>query len=114
MSQLLALMNQLHAIVGNRTAYVASFPGGYPGLVYFAADLRPAPYPIDLHTMIFTTKQRRQYMAAFRTSVLPHTQAVLTTHLITTEARDFLARDPDAKRIKLTFAGRPYYVLLSN
>jgi hypothetical protein len=114
MDQFISLMNELHAIVGNRTAYVASFPGGYPGLVYFVADLRPAPVPIDLHTMIFTTRQRRQYMAEFQRSVLPHTQALLTSHLIVTEARDFLARYPHAKRIKLTYAGRPYYVLLSN
>jgi hypothetical protein len=114
MAQFLTLMNRVHAIIGDRTAYVADIAGGYPGLVYFVADLKPAPFPIELHTMVFTTSQRRAYMATFRRSVLPHTQALLTGELDATEARYFLARYPHARRFRLTFAGQPYYVLLSH
>ena len=101
-------------VVGNRSAYVASFRGGYPGLVYFVADLNPAPYTIELHTMVFTTQQRRAYMATLAKDVLPHTQAVLTSSLSGREAQIFLHRYPHARRITVMYAGAPYYVLLAN
>ncbi len=114
MGQFLTLMNRVHAIVGNRTTYVVDFPGGYPGLVYFVADLKPAPYPIDMHTMVFTIAQRRAYMRTFRQIVLRQTQALITSSLDATEARYFRHRYPHAKTITLTYAGQPYYVLLAN
>jgi hypothetical protein len=114
MSQFVSLMDKVHAIVGNRTTYVVGFPGGYPGLVYFVADLTPAPIPLDLHTMVFTTRQRMAYMTTFRHRVLPRTQALLTSRLNANEARSFLHRYPRAKIITLTYAGGSYYVLLAN
>ncbi len=114
MGQFLTLMNRVHAIIRNRTTYVVDFPGGYPGLVYFVADLKPAPYPIELHTMVFTIAQRRAYMSTFRRRVLPQTQALVTSSLSVNEARSFLHRYPRAKTITLTYAGRPYFVLLAN
>jgi hypothetical protein len=113
MVRFIALMNQIHAIVGGRTTYVAGFSGGYPGLVYFAADLNPAPVPMDLRTMVFTTAQRRAYMQTFRTSVLPRTQALVTRHLTATEAREFLQLYPQARKIALRYQGARYYVLLA-
>ncbi len=68
MPSFLLLMNKIHAIVGDRVTYVADFPGGYPGAVYFVADLSPAPVPIDLYTMVFTAQQRAAYIATFRSS----------------------------------------------
>jgi hypothetical protein len=56
MPQFLTLANRIHAIIGDRVTYVADFPGGYPGAIYFVADLRPAPIPMDLYTMVFTTQ----------------------------------------------------------
>ena len=41
MPKFIHLMEQIHAIVGNRLAYVTDFHGAYPGLVYFVADLNP-------------------------------------------------------------------------
>jgi hypothetical protein len=114
MGQFIALMNRVHSIIGSRTTYVVGFPGGYPGLVYFVADLKPAPYTIELHTMVFTTAQRRAYMTTFRRRVLPHTQALVTSSLSANEARSFLHFYPHAKTIALTYAGRPYYVVLAN
>jgi hypothetical protein len=113
MGEFIALMNQIHVIVGGRTTYVAGFSGGYPGLVYFAADLNPAPVPLDLRTMVFTTAQRRAYMQTFRTIVLPRTQALVTRHLTATEAREFLRLYPHARKIALKYQGAPYYVLLA-
>ena len=43
MPKFIHLMEQIHEIVGDRTAYVINFHGAYPGLVYFVADLNPAP-----------------------------------------------------------------------
>lgn len=113
MSSFLTLMNRVHGIVGSRTAYVVSFRGEYPGLVYFSADLTPAPVSLDLATMVMTEPQLRQYLATFRTYVVPRTQALLTESLHAPQARYFLHRYAQARIIKLTYAGRPYYVVLS-
>jgi hypothetical protein len=114
MSSFLQLANRIHAIVGNRVTYVADFVGGYPGAIYFIADLRPAPIPIDLYTMVFTTQQRLAYEATFRSSVLPHVQALITANLGAAESRFFLQRYPRATRVTLSYSGAPYYVLLAN
>jgi hypothetical protein len=114
MPSFLPMVDRIHAIVGNRVTYVADFPGGYPGAIYFLADLRPAPIPIDLYTMVFTAQQRMTYMATFRSSVLPHVQALITANLATPETRYFLERYPRATKITLDYSGAPYYVLLAN
>lgn len=112
MANFIVLMNRLHSIVGNRTTYVADFPHAYPGLVYFVADLTPAPVLFDKYTTVLNEPQLNAYMAYFKTTVLPQTQAILTAHLATPEAQFFLRRYPAARRITLRFAGEPYYVLL--
>jgi len=114
MPSFLLLMNKIHAIVGDRVTYVADFPGGYPGAVYFVADLSPAPVPIDLYTMVFTAQQRAAYIATFRSSVLPHVRALITTNLGGRETRSFLQRYPLARKVTLTYGGAPYYVLLAS
>ena len=113
MSRFISFMNQLHAIIGNRTTYVVSFPAGYPGVVYFVADLTPAPVPIDVHTMVMNSPQYRAYLAAFRSSVLPRTGALVTPSLGTAEARYFRDFYPNARVITLTYLDRPVYVLIA-
>lgn len=112
MADFVTLMNRIHAIVGDRTAYVADFPHTYPGIVYFVADLTPAPVLFDKYTTILNEPQLTAYLAYFRVNVLPHTQAVLTASLRTPEARFFLRRFPGARQITLRFAAKPYYILL--
>jgi hypothetical protein len=107
-----AFMNHLHAIVGNRTTYVVSFPAGYPGIVYFVADLTPAPVPIDLATMVLTKPQYRVYLADFRTRVLPRTAALVTPSLGAVEARYFRHFYRNARVITLRYRGKPVYVLV--
>ena len=107
-----AFMNHLHAIIGNRTTYVVSFPAGYPGIVYFVADLTPAPVPIDVHTMVLTKPQYRAYLADFRTSVLPRTAALVTPSLGAAEARYFRDFYRSARVITLSYRGKPLYVLV--
>jgi len=113
MPDFIALMNKLHSIIGGRTTYVVSFPDGYPGLIYFVADLNPAPIPLDPHTMVLNEPQRRAFLRDFRASVLPRTQALVTSKLSAAEARIFLKRYPGARRIALTYSGHPYWVLLA-
>jgi hypothetical protein len=112
MPVVVGLMNRIHAIIGSRTTYVADVPRGYPGLVYFVADLTPAPVLDDKYNTILNKPQLMAYMAYFRASVLPNTQALVTEFLSTPEARFFLQRYPGARRIRLHFGREPYYVLL--
>jgi hypothetical protein len=112
MTRFMAFMDHLHAIIGGRVTYVVSFPAGYPGLVYFAADLTPAPVPVDVHTMVMNVPQYRAYLADFRSSVLPRTGALVTPSLGAAEARDFRDFYRNARLIALTYRGKPLYVLI--
>ena len=112
MPRFIAFMDQLHAIIGNRVTYVVSFPAGYPGVVYFVADLAPAPVPLDVHTMVMNVPQYRAYLADFRNGVLPRTGALVTPSLGAAEARYFLDRYANARVIILTYRHTPVYVLL--
>jgi hypothetical protein len=118
MKILVGLANHLHAIIGNRVTYVENFMAGYPGAIYFVADLRPAPTPLDLGTMVFTKQQEASYLAYFRTSVLPETQALVTDTIHSVQARDFERHYPDYQLVQLHWVhqrGHPYlyWVLLS-
>ncbi len=113
MQSFIAKMNRLHTLIGNRASYVVDVPDGYPGLIYFVADLTPAPFQYDKHTTVLNVPQLQAYMAYFRTFMLARTQALVTTSLDAPEARYFLQRYPHARRIDLGLEGQPYYVLLA-
>ena len=106
-------MDRIHAIIGKRMTYVVNFPHGYPGFVYFVADLTPAPAVGDEYNTVLNQPQLTAYMAYFKASVLPHTQALVTGSLTTPEARLFLQRYPGARRILLHLGRKPYHVLLA-
>jgi hypothetical protein len=108
------LMDHIHGIIGSRTTYVVGFRNGYPGLIYFVADLKPAPIPADPYTLVFTQQEMTAYLATFQSSVLPRTQALITPSLNWPEAQDFLRRYAHARRIRLTYQRTAYYVLLSS
>jgi hypothetical protein len=112
MPAFIKLMERIHTIIGNRTAYVANFHGEYPGLVYFGADLNPAPVSSDPYSSIETKPELKAFLADFRTRVLPQTHAVLTFNLKAPEAQWFLQRYPSARQIKLRYANQDYFVLL--
>ena len=112
MPRFIAFMDQLHAIIGHRVTYVVGFPAGYPGLVYFVADLTPAPVPADVHTMVLNMPQYRGYLADFRSSVLPGTAALITPSLSAAEAQYFRDRYAGARVITLAYRHKPVYVLL--
>ena len=106
------LMDRIHAIVGDRVTYVVDFPDAYPGLIYFVADLDPAPIPLEKFTMILTQPQRLAFLADFEERVLPQTEALLTSSLSADETRSFLTRYKDARQMTLSYRGEPYYVML--
>jgi hypothetical protein len=112
MPDFIRLMDRIHVIVGDRPAYVADFPREFPGLVYFGADLNPAPVSSDPYSSIETKPEMQAFLADFRTRVLPQTQAVLTSSLQTPETQYFLHRYPKAHQVTLRYNGHPYYVLL--
>lgn len=113
MQSFIATMNRLHTLIGNRASYVVDVPHGYPGLIYFVADLNPAPFQYDKYTTVLNAPQLQAYMTYFRTYMLARTQALVTTRLDAREARYFLQRYPHARRIDLGLDGQPYYVLLA-
>jgi len=112
MPRFIGLMNAIHAVVGDRPAYVASFPDGYPGLVYFVADLNPAPISVEPNTLVLTRAELVAYSSDFVKRVLPQTQALLTADLGRQEAEAFLAAYKNARKVVFTYRGKPYYVLL--
>jgi hypothetical protein len=112
MPSLIAFMDYLHAIIGDRPTYVVSFPAAYPGLVYFVADLTPTPVPIDVHTMVMNVPQYAAYLADFQSSVLPETRALVTPSLDAAEAQYFLDRYAGAREIALSYGDELLYVLI--
>jgi hypothetical protein len=113
MASLARDMEYIHTVIGSRTTYVADFPHGYPGFVYFVAGLTPAPTMEDKYGTILNQPQLDAYLAYFRTSVLPHTQALVTGYITGSEATFFLQRYPRAQRIVTHLGAKPYYILLA-
>jgi hypothetical protein len=116
MAPLVPLMNRIHAVIGSRTTYVADYPhgiAGFPGFVYFVADLTPAPVLYDKYMTVLNEPQLIAYMRYFQASVLPHIQALVTSSLGTPEARFFLRHYPGARRITLYDGRQPYHLLLA-
>jgi hypothetical protein len=119
MQNFVKLADQIHTIVGNRATYVQNFLAGYPGAIDFVADLSPAPVPLDLTTMVFNQQQLGRYLATFRSSVLPKTQALITDNLLTPEVRAFEQRYPQYQPVALYWRHHylhphVYFVLLSS
>jgi hypothetical protein len=112
MRDFIHLMNRIHQLVGHRTTYVVGFPTGYPGIVYFTADLNPAPIPLDPYTMVMNVPELKSFLATFESSVLPRTQALVTSKLSAPEARDFLRRYQHRRKFVLHYGRYPYYVLI--
>jgi hypothetical protein len=112
MTNFVQLMQRIHLVAGNRTTYVVGFPNGYPGIVYFVADLAPAPTSIDFSTMVLTVHQERAYLADFRARVMPRTYALVTDDLHAAEVRYFRSAYSHARTVTLTFDGQAYWVLL--
>ncbi|HTZ91048.1 MAG TPA: hypothetical protein VMB74_01520 [Streptosporangiaceae bacterium] len=114
MSDFIILADRLHAIIGTRRTYVEDFQAGYPGIIYFVANLKPAPIPLDQHTMVFTEQQDAAYLSDFREHVLPKTKALVTDILGTPEDLAFEQYYPNYRLIELHYRrSHALWVLLS-
>ncbi len=114
MSDFITLADRLHAIIGTRPTYVEDFQAGYPGIIYFLANLKPAPIPLDEHTMVFTEQQDAAYLAYFRKHVVPKTRALVTDILDTPEVLAFEQHYPNYRQIELRYRrSHAVWVLLS-
>jgi hypothetical protein len=112
MPGLIRVMNRIHRLVGGRTTYVADFWDAYPGLIYFLADLRPAPIPLEPWTMVTTEPQSVAYLDEFRTKTVKSVRALLTDDLGVPEAQIFTSAYPHFRKVVLRYGAHPYFVLL--
>lgn len=109
----LRLMSELHELVQDRKAYVFFLNGiGSPGLVYFLADLRPAPVSQDLATMVINSDLRETFLKHFATHAA-EIECVITTTLDIPEFQLFRQIHPDALLLERTTNGKRVYVALT-
>jgi hypothetical protein len=111
MHRFVSAMDRLRRVVGERVAYVESFPNSSPGPVYFVADLRPAPILFDPYTMMVNVKLQQDFLRAFRKD-LDGLEAVVTVNLQSAEATLFAQAFPRYRTATIAYLGKPVYVLL--
>ena len=96
MRQFLSDASDLHRLIGNRPTFVQSAPPYFSGLVYFMADLTPAPYLFDLETMVFNDRQQNLAWAHFSRHV-KEAECVVVASADAFEARAFISANPEAR-----------------
>jgi hypothetical protein len=105
--------SDIHDLVGQRKTYIASIGNIYTGLLYFMADLTPAPYPLDLETMTINAKMREIVIDHMRTHPEDY-ECFIGTSLEQTEARVFLELHPGAVTVQRRMGPVMLYVLLAH
>jgi hypothetical protein len=113
MPQLAAFMDRLHGIIGDRPTYVASFSDAYPGLVYFLADLRPAPIYLEVWTLVTNARIHDDFERFFLRH-LDETKAIVTVDRDQPEVAEFNHRYPDHRVVSVEYRNKPLYVYLAN
>jgi hypothetical protein len=111
MREFLAAASELHDVVGQRKTYIAYIGNVYTGLLYFMADLTPAPYPLDLETMTINGDLRALVIEHMRMHPDDY-ECYIGTSLEQTEAQVFLAGHPRAVTLQRKLGPTPLYVLL--
>jgi hypothetical protein len=112
MSTFIALLNRIHAVVGDRpTAIANDFGGVLPTALYFLADLRPAPSVQEPWVMVITQRQYAEWYDYYQRHIA-NVGAVITDNLQEPVATIFLAAYPRARRVTLSWLGVPRYILL--
>ena len=102
MRTFLEFASDIHDLVGQRKTYVASIGNIYTGLLYFMADLTPAPYPLDLETMTINARLREIVLDHMRTYPDDY-ECFIGTSLEQTEAV-FLELHPGAVTVQRRMA----------
>jgi hypothetical protein len=110
MNDLIRFMDRLHRLLGSRPTYVASFRDGYPGLVYFLANLKPAPFYLE-QQMVINLSVERKFLAYFRHH-FTGAAAVVSMEPTSREISVFRTAYPHARRTTLHYRGAPLYVFI--
>jgi len=108
----LDLASELHETVGQRKTYIGPLGSVYTGLLYFMADLTPAPYPLDLETMTINGNMRALVIDHMRKHPEDY-ECFIGTSLSETEAEVFLEAHPDALTLTRQLGPTMIYVLLA-
>ncbi len=112
MREFLTFASELHDIVGQRKTYIAYIGNVYTGLIYFMADLMPAPYPLDLETMTINADLRGLVIEHMRAHPEDY-ECFIGPSLEATEAQVFLAGHSGAVTLPWKLGPSPLYVLLA-
>jgi hypothetical protein len=107
-----AILNRLHAILGDRRVYVANFIDElHPGAAYFLADLNPAPIYFEPLTMAINEHELQAFLAHFRDH-LSEVDAVVAVYPKLPEAKMFARRYPNHRTIEVPYTWGTITVLL--
>jgi len=102
-------MTALHQIAGARKTMVVSFPGVYPALIPFLADLTPAPQFLPKEMIM---ADLRQEALDDLKAHLDQYECIVTDNLDDAETRAFRERYPAARVMRRAIGNDPYYVVL--
>jgi hypothetical protein len=103
--------SEMRDLIGGRKTLVVSHPAGAPGLIYFMADLTPAPFLLDKVMMVVNSNVEAEVEADMKKRVAEY-QAVVAEDANTPEADIFLAGHPGAQTVHRSVAGKPYVIML--
>ena len=102
----------LRRLVGERPTFVHSAAPYFTGLVYFMADLTPAPYLYDVETMLLNDRLQTDAWTHFE-RILPQVECVIVSSTDAFEARRFLSVNPAARVITHPLGAATVYVIMS-
>lgn len=111
MIRFVRFMDRLHAVVGGRRTFVDAAPIVTPPVVYFLADLRPAPFMQDYGTMVLNNEMRRPWFRFFRAH-LAQMQALVTTNADRASPRIWAKAFPRHRTVVVPLEGDRVLVLL--
>jgi len=112
MRTFLEFASDIHDLVGQRKTYIAYIGKIYTGLLYFMADLTPAPYPLDLETMTINSKLRGLVIDHMRSHPADY-ECFIGPSLEQTEAQVFLDLHPGAVTLQRKMGPVMLYVILT-
>lgn len=105
-------LSALHDLVGKRRTYITGLGSVYTGLVYFLADLTPAPYLFDRETMMINDDLRREHQRHFE-SRIGEVDCVIARNLEENEVHLFRRAYPDARVVILPINAVDAYVVIA-
>lgn len=88
----------LRELVGERRTYIEGAGPYFTGLVYFMADLMPAPFLFDRETMLVNDALFAEHLAYFQAHI-GEVDCVITKDRESPEARAFASAHPDAQSL---------------